>query len=115
MVYNDLMMCLSSITIDNWPGLAPIPRLPRPSQSVHFSDLSETLGPRDQVLEMRSASCDFPSKKTLKMKITYLFILFIYNNLWLTIIRKKMQWLRDERQQSPRPHVKEMTRKITTI
>ena len=47
MVYNDLMMCLSSITIDNWPGLAPVPRLPRPSQSVHFNDVSETLGPRD--------------------------------------------------------------------
>ena len=47
MVYNNLMMCLSSITINHWPGLVPVPRLPRPSQSVHFGDVSEALGPRD--------------------------------------------------------------------
>ena len=47
MVYNNLLMCLSSITINHWSGLVPVPLLPRPSRSVHFGDVSKTLGPRN--------------------------------------------------------------------
>ena len=47
MVYNNLIKCLSSITINQWSGLVPVRLLPRPSRSVHFCDVSKTLGPRD--------------------------------------------------------------------
>ena len=47
MVYNNLLMCLWSITINHWSGLVPVPLLPRPSRSVHFGDVSKTLGLRD--------------------------------------------------------------------
>ena len=46
-VYNNLKMCLSSITINHSSGLVPVQLLPRLSRSVHFGDVSKTLGPRD--------------------------------------------------------------------
>ena len=46
-VYDNLKMCLSSITINHSSGLVPVLLLPRLSRSVHFGDVSKTLGPRD--------------------------------------------------------------------
>ena len=65
MVYNNLIMCLSSITINHWSGLVPVPLLPRPSRSVHFGDLSKTLGPRDPKPIGRTIAKNCKKKKSL--------------------------------------------------
>ena len=74
MVYNNLLMCLSSITINHWSGLVPVPLLPRPSRSVHFGDVSKTLRPRDPKPIGRTIVENWKKKSLLTYKVSNTFM-----------------------------------------
>ena len=73
-VYNNLIMCLSSITINHWSGLVPVPLLPRPSRSVYFGDVSKTLGPRDPKPIGRAIAENLKEKSLLTYKVSNTFM-----------------------------------------
>ena len=74
MVYNNLIKCLSSITINQWSGLVPVRLLPRPSRSVHFCDVSKTLGPRDPKPIGRAIAENLKKKSLLTYKVSNTFM-----------------------------------------
>ena len=81
MVYNNLIMCLSSITINHWSGLVPVPLLPRRSRSVYFGDVSKTLGPRDPKPIGRAIAENLKEKSLLTYKVSNTFMRVPYRVL----------------------------------